>query len=1052
MKSKPYYAHILVFFFSITLAAAQTGKKIKKAPLPSSAKQNTLVSNISATAIPNIGQRLSAFMKKVGVQPSALSAQPVSAKYYKSISSSLTQRLQLPSHSSSSGNDPVKIIWSKKNAAPRYLEFGKPAAVKGKTVNAVGDKITEAKTFLASHKSLLNISDPEIEFKVEHARTDKLGMTHIKFQQVYKGIEVWAQELIVHMDSRGNITSVNGIFEPTPLSISDLNGKLTDAAAINSAVKDFKNKTTIRSIPLKLEKILDYYGPTAEKIIWYDKNRTPHLAWYVEIRSGISNDWYYFIDAQTGAVLNSYNNVCYDGAATASGVDLNGVTRNINTYQAGNNYYMIDITEPMYNAAQSTLPDNPMGAIVNLDLNNQDLSSSSQIYYVASATNQWNDPASISSHYNAYITYNYYRNVFSRNSIDNKGMTIYSIIHATENGQSMENAFWSGKVMCYGDGGTVFKPLAGGLDVASHEMTHGVTQYTSNLVYQDQSGALNESMSDCIASLVDSTNWQIGEQVVKDLTTFPSGALRDMSDPHNGANQGDPGWQPAKMSEYVTTTQDNGGVHVNSGIPNHAFYYVASAIGRYKTGQIWYRAETTYLTRSAQFVDARIATEKAATDLFGTSSSELQAVKTAWDNVEVYEGQGTPAPPATELTGAQWILATNTDPNDFNSIYMAKTQITSSADFSPLTQTPVLNRPAVSDASGIIIFVDQDYRLRALYADPQNPQEEYLDTNSVWESVAIGPGLSALALTSKYIDTTIYYFDFINNISKTIKITTQSYDAPNAKTALYADEMSFDPTGNYLLFDCYNQLTGATGDTISFWNINLLDVKTEQISSVFPPLSQGQSVGNPSFSKTSPYRFTFDYWDTNTQEDYIDAADFNTGQVGTVAGPDYDLGYPTYSADDKIIAYHNYEDINSVYHDVINQMTLQSDLITGTGTPQSYARDATYPYWFVIGTRITDVKHNTSTVPSSFALMQNYPNPFNPSTSIEYSINKDSKVVLKVYDLLGNVLATLVNKEEHAGNYRVLFSTSNLNVASGVYFYRLQAGSNVATKKMVLLK
>ncbi len=1050
MKSKIYGIYFLIFFFTIAVSAAQPGKKIKKTALPPAA-QNTLTLSQPAKSISNIGKKLIGFMNMVGVKPAAVSTQTISSNYYKTIQASLNKKIQLPA-ASSAGIIPVKMIWNNNTSTPRYLEFGKSSAVKGKSINSAVDKITQAKEFLNANKSLINISDPTNEFKVEKSFSDKLGMTHIKFQQVYNGIPVWAQELIVHMNSSGSITSLNGNFEPTPASLTDLNGKLTSATAINSAVKNFENSFKLSALPQKLEKILDYTGPTAKKVIWYDKQQMPHLVWFVEVRSGLANDWYYFVDAQNGNILNSYNNVCYDGASTASGVDLNGVTRSLNTYQVGSNYYMIDAAEPMFNAAQSTIPDNPMGAIVDLNLNNQDLTSSSQIYYVTSTNNQWSDPSSISAHYNAYITYNYYRTVYNRNSIDDKGMTIYSIIHATENGQSMENAFWSGKVMCYGDGGTIFKPLAGGLDVASHEMTHGVTQYTSNLVYQDQSGALNESMSDCFASLVDSSNWQIGEQVIKDLNTFPSGALRDMSNPHNGGNAGDPSWQPAVMSEYVTTTQDNGGVHVNSGIPNHAFYYVAASIGRVKTGQIWYRAETTYLTRSAQFIDARIATEKAATDLFGGSSSELQAVKTAWDNVEVYEGQGTPPPPATQLSGDEWVLATNTDPADYNSIYMARTKIQTNSDFYPLSQTPVLNRPAVSDASGIIIFVDKNYDLRVLYANAQNPQEEVLDSSGVWESVAIGPGLSSLALTSKFIDTTIYYFDFTNNISKTIKITTQSYDAANAKTALYADEMSFDPTGNYLLFDCYNQLTGAQGDTISFWNINILDIATGQISSVFPPLTNGISVGNPSFSKTSPYRFTFDYWNSDTKENYVSAADFNTGQVGTVAGPVYDLGYPTYSADDKTIAYHDVEYVNFAYHDVVNQMPMQSDMITGSNTPQSYMTDATYPYWFVVGTRTTGVKKSPSAVPADFSLLQNYPNPFNPSTNIEYSIPNEEKVSLKIFDVLGNVVATLVDKEEPAGNYRVMFSTSNLNVSSGVYFYRLQAGSNVVTKKMVLLK
>jgi hypothetical protein len=185
-----------------------------------------------------------------------------------------------------------------------------------------------------------------------------------------------------------------------------------------------------------------------------------------------------------------------------------------------------------------------VGGIMGVDLQGHDLSAQSTIYFSTSTDNSWSDPSVISAHYNAAITYNYYRTVFGRNSIDDKGMTIYSIVHVTESGQPMDNAFWSSTVMCYGDGNTLFKPLAGGFDVAAHEMTHGVTQHSANLIYKDQSGALNESMSDVFASAVDSANWTIGEQVIKDFGTFPSGALRSMSDPHQQRHS-----QPGLLSD-----------------------------------------------------------------------------------------------------------------------------------------------------------------------------------------------------------------------------------------------------------------------------------------------------------------------------------------------------------------------------------------------------------------------------------------------------------------------------------------------------------------------
>ncbi len=145
----------------------------------------------------------------------------------------------------------------------------------------------------------------------------------------------------------------------------------------------------------------------------------------------------------------------------------------------------------------------------------------------------------------------------------------------------MDNAFWSGTFIAYGDGAEAFDPLAEGLDVAAHEMSHGVIQHTVNLEYRNQSGALNESMADVFGVMVDRGDWRLGEDVVRSRQFFASGALRDMADPHNGVSQGRNGWQPAHMDEFrdLPLSADNGGVHLNSGIPNRACFLIAEAIG-----------------------------------------------------------------------------------------------------------------------------------------------------------------------------------------------------------------------------------------------------------------------------------------------------------------------------------------------------------------------------------------------------------------------------------------------------------------------------------------
>ncbi len=1051
MGRRNYVVIIVLCAISLSVSPA-TGsgntKKVKTAALRQVANQPQ---SFTLTAVQKVGQRLLSFAARSGLAPAGIRIASGTSTSFSGFFSSLPLQVQQAARAV-----PEVIRWNTSLDTPRYMKFT-PANQEIKTMGIPNrtQAASIARNFLETNRVLLKIHDPASEFSLVSSRTDKHGFTHIRFQQTYQGIEVWAKDAYVHINDRGQVTSFNGVYSPTPSSLNGVQESVTSADGISIALTNLKSKGFSGDVPAPYRKILKYDGPSARKVIWIDRFGVPHLAWFVEVRTGLDHDWYYFVDAKSGSILRSYDNVDHDGPTTSSGADLNGVTRNFGSYQVGGAYYMIDAAQPMFDAAHSQVPDNPIGAIVTLDLKSADLSAQSQIYYVESTNNTWSDPSTVSAQYNAAVTYNYFRTVFGRNSIDDSGMTIISVVHVTSNGQPMDNAYWNTKLMVYGDGYQFYKPLAGALDAGAHEMTHGVTQHSANLEYLDQSGALNESISDAFAVMVDTLNWTIGENVIKDLTDYPTGALRDMADPHNGGAPGSMAWQPSSMSEYVSTTDDNGGVHTNSGIPNHALYLVASSIGRAKASRIWYRALTDYLTRSSQFIDARISTVQAATDLYGSSSSEVSAVKNAWNAVGVTDANGSAPPPVSKITGGNWLLVTNTNPADPNSLYMTKTTVSSSSDYSSLSATPVSSKPAVSDDGSIVIFIDADHNLRALKTDPQNPQETVLDSSGVWGSVAIGPGLSSIALTSKYIDTTIYYLDLTSNVAKSFKIVTQSYDGPGAKTALFANEMSFDPSGKLLLFDAYNQIPGAQGDTLTYWNIDLLDITGGSMVNVFPP-ENGINLANPAFSKTSTYRFTFDHWDNASSSDYVMAVDFNTGQLGVVAGPQDVMGYPSFSADDDTIAYHTMVNYQSALHDGINKMPLQADLLTGSGSPLSHTVDATYPVWFIIGTRTTGVQTVHQNAPVVFQLMQNYPNPFNPTTTINYQLANSSHVVLKVYDILGREVATLVSGLQAAGSHSIVFNASN--IASGVYFCRLSATgqdgavSYASSRKMILMK
>ncbi|MFD3618336.1 M4 family metallopeptidase [Streptomyces sp. NPDC058676] len=243
-------------------------------------------------------------------------------------------------------------------------------------------------------------------------------------------------------------------------------------------------------------------------------------------------------------------------------------------------------------------------------------------------------------------TFDLFLKAYGRHSIDGDGLPLDATVHYDEN---YGNAFWNGEQMVFGDGdGEIFLDFTIPIDVIGHELAHGVTQYTANLTYFGQPGALNESMSDVFGSLIKQytlgqtaaeADWLIGAGL---LAPSVSGkALRSMKEPGTAYDDDvlgkDP--QPATMDDYVRTGRDNGGVHINSGIPNHAFYLAATALGGHaweKAGQIWYDALSGgELTERAFFGDFARLTVKAARERFGDGGEELQAVEKAWEQVGV---------------------------------------------------------------------------------------------------------------------------------------------------------------------------------------------------------------------------------------------------------------------------------------------------------------------------------------------------------------------------------------------------------------------------------
>lgn len=463
-------------------------------------------------------------------------------------------------------------------------------------------------------------------FKITSTNKDKLGGTALRLQQVYEGVPVWGAAQAALVADDGTLTVFSGTVTPF---LETKNGL--------KKVKKVNENQAIKIAEADLGYAPDYEKKPSAELVVYTQGDDAVYAYFVNLNflEPKPGNYNYFVDAATGEIINKYNDLheAKPGGGsgisgtntTGSGVGVLGDSKSLNMLLSSSTYY---------------LQDNTRGnGIFTYDAANRSRTPGSLWSSVDNLLNAKYEAPAVDAHYYAGKTYDYYKNVFGRNSYDNRGAALKSTVHY---GRNYNNAFWNGTQMVYGDGdGTTFIPLSGGLDVVAHELTHAVTDTSSDLIYQYESGALNEAISDIFGTLVEYYNnnkpdYEIGEDIYTPAKV--NDALRSMSDP---TKYGD----PDHYSKRYTGTSDNGGVHTNSGIINKAAYLLAvggthygvtvPGIGNDKLGAIYYRANTVYLTASSTFSQARAALVQAAADLYGAGSAEVNAVNKSFDAVGV---------------------------------------------------------------------------------------------------------------------------------------------------------------------------------------------------------------------------------------------------------------------------------------------------------------------------------------------------------------------------------------------------------------------------------
>ena len=451
-----------------------------------------------------------------------------------------------------------------------------------------------------------NVKKNADQYELVKKEKDELGFTHYTLKPKVEGIFADAAEVKIHTDKTGKVVFINGDLDQEKLEVKN-RAKLNKNKAIDIAFKSIeKNRDEVTNISGK-DVVQD-----AKIVIDEDKNIAVYNIELVYTMPEPAH-WIIKVDAENGNIVEKQN-VIEEISTIGSGRGTDGKIKTpLNITKAYNQYYLLDTTHK--------------GKIKTIGF--KYFKGRSMVGNVISSIRNYfyQDRAAVDAHYYTNQVYNYYKNTHNRESYDGNGSDINSYVHVPDSktGGRWSNAAWTGTEMIYGDGnGTTEKAFTAANDVIAHEITHGVTSSTANLVYQFQPGALNESFSDVFGYFVDSEDWLMGE----DLFVRKGNAIRDLKDPTKYG-------QPAHMDDYkyYSLKIDNGGVHINSGIPNKAAYNTIIKIGKDKAEKIYYRALTKYLTRQSQFIDAKDSLVQSAKDLYGDEIANK--VKEAWDEVGV---------------------------------------------------------------------------------------------------------------------------------------------------------------------------------------------------------------------------------------------------------------------------------------------------------------------------------------------------------------------------------------------------------------------------------
>jgi Zn-dependent metalloprotease len=696
--------------------------------------------------------------------------------------------------------------------------------------------------------------------------------------------------LTVHIAPDGELHLLTASIVPTPSAVSRIPAIDADKAVERAKAKmpgGFRGTNT-----------------TPELILHWDSDAavTPvRLAWKFRVSVGEHASWTAIMDAQTGGEI-SIQSDARTGSVMGSGTDLFGVTKTFPVWEQGGVYYMIDTTKPSYNGAPDALSLSANGLIRVLSY---DGTTNVKNYVTSARKDEWVLADAVNVYGNIRSAFDYFLNNHARLGLADFGTTVSVYVRNGDQGLKNNATYQNGSITFYLGG----FPKAKSLDVAAHEFTHGVIQYSSGLEYENQSGALNESFSDIFGEMVElsvkgANDWLIGAD---------SGIIdRDMSNP--GAVKTLPDWHPypSKMSEYWGADdpklnrfdkKDRGGVHINSSIINKSYYNLCQTIKPEVAAKIYYRCLVYFLKPKSKFIDCRLGCVSAAEELYPSDLSIKRAVEEAFNSVEIYDGNPTPTPgsfPPVNAADSYLVLYRKIGNTNYSLARREGALLDNiGQSYTKLFDSVGRSKPFVSGDGSIFVFVTSENNIAA--TTTSNPVQDlsFMDFGGSVKSVAFTPDISVLALALK--DTNQLILKEKLGATQIKKIYSPGSEGVLVDNIKYADVISCSPDGRYLVYDALTQEKMGDSSVINRWSIYLMEIATGQIWHLINS-GDDYDVGNPSFGHTSNNFITYERinWKTGVSKVMVyDQFSNRHSEVATLNG----LGFPEFSGDDSALVF-----------------------------------------------------------------------------------------------------------------------------------------------------